>query len=176
MSHPMRKWWSLGCGCVSYPSEAWEAGNGETWCPEPQIFQCIPSLRKVFWRFQVWVIGVLFGCFGRKKQRAIPGLPGLIIHQGYPSISRRTPMVRVQVLIFTRMVFASLPTAPPPPPPQTCQGCLELVATKRNMASLNFRGAPQTEAQDGHVCFCSPPPFRRKKKGRGQETAKDSLV
>ena len=45
----------------------------------------------------VWLrpIGVLFGGFG-KKWMAIPGLPGgLIIYQGYPSISpKRTPMVR----------------------------------------------------------------------------------
>ena len=43
----------------------------------------------------VWHIGVLVGCFGRKIGCAIPVLPGgLIIYQGYPSISsKRTPMV-----------------------------------------------------------------------------------
>ena len=41
-------------------------------------------------------IGVLFGCFARM---AIPGLPGLIIYQGNPSISpKRTPVV-TQVLV-----------------------------------------------------------------------------
>ena len=38
-------------------------------------------------------IGVLFGCFGRKIDG--PGLPGVIIYQGNPSISpKRTPMLR----------------------------------------------------------------------------------